>query len=160
MNRKYLAPDNDGTSKMEKCQIVAMLLLPANQKLSEAIKPGKCHFNNPSTRFFSFFYLTFFFTTRSNMGRIFVIHDDGQSWQSCISCIGTKMLRCIVHNGRARHNNCIKGGFQKLHIMGVCSRHHDREGHAVPFDQYTALRTHFFPDRLDCVQPIRGQAVL
>lgn len=92
MNRKELAPNDDGTSKMNEGKIVVSLLFIAHEKFSKTVHVRMKQLDDPSARLkvWVLFLLFFLFPSRNNVGLIMTIGDG--FLLSCIASIKAKIL--------------------------------------------------------------------
>ena len=92
MNRKELAPNDDGTSKMNESKIVVSLLFIAHEKFSKTVHVRMKQLDDPSARLkvWVLFLLFFLFPSRNNVGLIMTIGDG--FLLSCIASIKAKIL--------------------------------------------------------------------
>ena len=112
MNRKELAPNDDGTSKMNESKIVVSLLFIAHEKFSKAVHMGMKYLDNPSAglKVWILFLLFFLFPARNNVGYIVAIGDG--FLLSCIASIKAKILGMFLCYFRTSNHYIIERVFQ------------------------------------------------
>ena len=112
MNRKELAPNDDGTSKMNESKIVVSLLFIAHEKFSKTVHVRMKQLDDPSARLkvWVLFLLFFLFPARNNVGLIMTIGDG--FLLSCIASIKAKILRMFLCYFRTSNHYIIERVFQ------------------------------------------------
>ncbi len=112
MNRDELAPNDNGTSKMNQSKIIVSFLFISHQKFSKAIHVRMKHLDNPSAclKVWILFLLFFLFPSRNNV-RFIVTIGDG-FLLSCVAGIKAKILRMFFCYFRASKHDIVQCVFQ------------------------------------------------
>jgi len=136
---------------MEKSQVVAGFLFPANKQPTRAVEPRMRAFNDPSSCPIpsNSGFLGLFLPTTANMLHIASCSHQQTHQRVIISCIQAEVLRMVLTWLGTSDDDPIQGGTKQLAVVAVGSIDDDRQGNACSISRACCVWSPFWRDRWD-----------
>lgn len=136
--------DDRGGEHVE-CEVGAVRLFVAHQKLAEAVEPGVRHFDDPAPSGMALA-AAMLLGARTNVRRVAPGTDRAVGRRAAKGRIGAQVLPGIGADSRTRDHQRIEYRFELGDVMMIRRAHDDRQRDATGVDQQHALAPIFSPD--------------